>query len=286
MCGIAGEVRNDGRLPDVAAVGRMVDSMGSRGPDGAGVWSAGPIALGHRRLAIIDLSGRGHQPMVDAELGLAVVFNGCIYNHRELRRELEAAGHRFVSTSDTEVLLKGWREWGEGLVDRLAGMFAFAVAERDTGRVVLARDRLGVKPLYLAEVDGALRFGSTVPAVVAGGEVDTAVDPVALHHYLTFHAVVPAPRTLLAGVTKLPPATILVVEPDGHRREREYWNPWVDGPPAAAPSGDDPISWQEAVEAALRKAVRRRLVADVPVGVLLSGGLDSSLIVALLAEEG
>jgi asparagine synthase (glutamine-hydrolysing) len=286
MCGIAGEVRHDGRLPDVAAVGRMVDSMGSRGPDGAGVWSAGPIALGHRRLAIIDLSGRGHQPMVDTELGLAVVFNGCIYNHRELRRELEAAGHRFVSTSDTEVLLKGWREWGEGLVDRLAGMFAFAVAERDTGRVVLARDRLGVKPLYLAEVDGGLRFGSTVPAVVASGGVDTAVDPVALHHYLTFHAVVPAPRTLLAGVTKLPPATILVVEPDGRRREREYWNPWLDGPPAAAPSGDDPIAWQHAVEAALRKAVRRRLVADVPVGVLLSGGLDSSLIVALLAEEG
>ncbi|HEV7862187.1 MAG TPA: asparagine synthase-related protein, partial [Acidimicrobiia bacterium] len=284
MCGIAGEVRNDGRLPDVGAVGRMVESMGSRGPDGAGVWSAGPIALGHRRLAIIDLSGRGHQPMVDAELGLAVVFNGCIYNHRELRRELEGAGHRFASTSDTEVLLKGWREWGEGLVDRLAGMFAFALAERDTGRVVLARDRLGIKPLYLADVDGALRFGSTVPAVVAGGGVDTSVDPVALHHYLTFHAVVPAPRTLLSGVTKLAPATILVVEPDGRRREREYWNPWIAGPPAAAPSGGDsadPRAWQDAVETALRVAVRRRLVADVPVGVLLSGGLDSSLIVAL-----
>jgi asparagine synthase (glutamine-hydrolysing) len=289
MCGIAGEVRSDGRLPDVAAVGRMIDTMGSRGPDGAGVWSAGPVALGHRRLAIIDLSGRGHQPMVDTDLGLAVAFNGCIYNHQDLRNELEAAGHRFVSTSDTEVLLKGWREWGEGLVDRLAGMFAFALAERDTGRLVLARDRLGVKPLYLAEVDGALRFGSTVPAVVAGGGVDTAVDPVALHHYLTFHAVVPAPRTLLTGVTKLPPATILVVEPDGRRRERESWNPWTDGPPAAAPSGGaatDPMAWQEAVEAALRLAVRRRLVADVPVGVLLSGGLDSSLIVALLAEEG
>jgi asparagine synthase (glutamine-hydrolysing) len=293
MCGIAGEVRHDGRLPDIAAVGRMVGSrsMATRGPDGAGVWSAGPVALGHRRLAIIDLSGRGHQPMVDAELGLAVVFNGCIYNHRELRRELEAAGHRFVSTSDTEVLLKGWREWGEGLVDRLAGMFAFAVAERDTGRLVLARDRLGIKPLYLADVDGALRFGSTVPAVVAGGGVDTTIDAEALHHYLTFHAVVPAPRTLLSGVSKLPPASILVVEPDGQRREREYWNPWVDGPPASAPdAGDrsarDPAAWREAVEAALRTAVRRRLVADVPVGVLLSGGLDSSLIVALLAEEG
>src|SRR6267378_6216262 len=156
MCGIAGEVRNDGRLPDVAAVGRMVDSMDSRGPDGAGVWSAGGVALGHRRLAIIDLSGRGHQPMVDSELGLSVVFNGCIYNHRELRRELEGAGYRFFSTSDTEVLLKGWHRWGEELVDRLVGMFAFALAERDSGRVVLARDRLGVKPLFLSDGDGAL----------------------------------------------------------------------------------------------------------------------------------
>ena len=283
MCGIAGEVRNDGRLPDVAAVGRMVETMGSRGPDGAGVWSAGPIALGHRRLAIIDLSGRGHQPMVDSDLGLTVVFNGCIYNHRELRRELESAGHRFVSTSDTEVLLKGWREWGEGLVDRLAGMFAFAVAERDTGRLVLVRDRLGVKPLYLAEVGGALRFASTLPALVAGGGVDTDIDPVGLHHYLTFHAVVPAPRTLLQGVRKLAPATLLVVEPDGRRRERRYWDPWT------APRHHeeaDPRAWQNAVEAALRVAVRRRMVADVPVGVLLSGGLDSSLIVALLADEG
>ncbi|HWD73035.1 MAG TPA: N-acetylglutaminylglutamine amidotransferase, partial [Actinomycetota bacterium] len=288
MCGIAGEVRVDGRLPDVGAVACMADVMAPRGPDGAGVWSAGGVALGHRRLAIIDLSGRGHQPMVDPELGLAVVFNGCIYNHRELRRELERAGYRFFSTSDTEVLLKGWHRWGESLVDRLAGMFAFALSERDSGRTVLARDRLGIKPLYLADVDGGLRFASTIPALVAGGGIDTAVDPVGLHHYLTFHAVVPAPRTVLAGVRKLPPATLLVVEPDGQRREREYWNPWTAPAPGAAPASPDATAddWREAVEAALRLAVRRRLVADVPVGVLLSGGLDSSLIVALLAEEG
>jgi asparagine synthase (glutamine-hydrolysing) len=288
MCGIAGEVRKDRRLPDIGAVARMGDAMAARGPDGAGVWSAGGVALGHRRLAIIDLSSRGHQPMVDSELGLSVVFNGCIYNHRELRRKLEAAGYRFFSTSDTEVLLKGWHRWGEGLVDRLVGMFAFALAERDSGRVVLARDRLGVKPLYLADVDGALRFASSLPALVAAGGVDTTVDPVALHHYLTFHAVVPSPRTLLAGVRKLPPATLLVVEPDGRRHEREYWNPWTAPPPAGAPASDTATAgdWREAIEAALRLAVRRRLVADVPVGVLLSGGLDSSLIVALLAEEG
>src|SRR5256714_5592322 len=256
MCGIAGEVRVDGRLPDIGAVDRMAGAMAPRGPDGAGVWSAGGVALGHRRLAIIDLSGRGHQPMVDPELGLAVVFNGCIYNHRELRRELEGAGYRFFSTSDTEVLLKGWDHWGEGLVDRLAGMFAFALAERDSGRVVLVRDRLGVKPLYLADGDGALRFASSVPALVAAGGIDASIDPVALHHYLTFHAVVPAPRTLLAGVRKLPPATLLVVEPDGRRHEREYRNPWTAPPPAGAPASPAATAgdWREATEAAFPPA--------------------------------
>src|SRR5205085_296545 len=241
-----------------------------------------------RRLAIIDLSRRGDQPMVDPELGLTVVFNGCIYNHRQLRAELESAGYRFFSNSDTEVLLKGYHRWRERFVDRLAGMFAFCVVERDSGRVVLGRDRLGIKPLYLAEMAGALRFASSLPALVAAGGVDTTVDPVALHHYLTFHAVVPAPRTLLAGVRKLPPATLLVVEPDGRRHEREYWNPWTAPAPGCAPASPDATAadWREAIEAALRLAVRRRLVADVPVGVLLSGGLDSSLIVALLAEEG
>jgi asparagine synthase (glutamine-hydrolysing) len=286
MCGIAGEVRTDGGLPDVAAVDRMTRRLASRGPDGTGITVTGRVALGHRRLAIIDLSRRGDQPMADPELGVVVVFNGCIYNHRELRAELEAAGYRFFSTSDTEVLLKGWHRWGEGLLDRLVGMFAFALAERDSGRVVLARDRLGVKPLYLAEVDGGLRFASTLPALVAGGGLDTDVDPAALHHYLTFHAVVPAPRTILAGVGKLAPATYLVLEPDGRRRQVEYWHPWGGPPPPGAPTGTDPAEWAEAVGAALRRAVQRRLVADVPVGVLLSGGLDSSLIVALLAEEG
>src|SRR5207253_3725678 len=178
--------------------------------------------------------------------------------------------------------------WGEGLLDRLAGMFAFALSERDSGRVVLARDRLGIKPLYLADVDGGLRFASSIPALVAAGGIDTAVDPVGLHHYLTFHAVVPAPRTVLAGVRKLPPATLLVVEPDGRRREREYWNPWTAPAPGAAPASPDatPADWRGATEAALRLAVRRRLVAGVPVGGLLSGGLDSSPLGCLPGRGG
>jgi asparagine synthase (glutamine-hydrolysing) len=282
MCGIAGELRRDAP-PDRAALERMSDVLAPRGPDGRGVWTGGSAGLAHRRLSIIDLSERGAQPMVDDALGLTVVFNGIIYNHRELRRELSAAGHSFFSQADTEVLLKGWAEWGEGLLDRLAGMFAFCLVEHASGRAVLARDRLGKKPLYLQELDdGGLRLASSLPALVAAGGVDTRVDPVALHHYLSFHSIVPAPRTILRGVRKLPPATVLVVEPDGARRERRYWDP----PFERAHDDWSAADWEEAVLEALRVAVRRRMVSDVPVGILLSGGLDSSLIVALLAEEG
>ena len=224
MCGFAGELRN-GALADVEAVARMGATMKDRGPDGSGVWSSGPIALTLRRLKIIDLSERGSQPMVDPELGLTITFNGCIYNYPELRRELEKNGYRFFSTSDTEVLLKGYHCWGERFVDRLKGMFAFCIAERETGRVILGRDRLGIKPLYLSESAGALRFASTVPALLAGGGTDTSIDTAALHHYLMFHSVVPAPRTIFKGVSKLPPATLLVIESDGSRRELKYWSP-------------------------------------------------------------
>jgi asparagine synthase (glutamine-hydrolysing) len=284
MCGFAGELRRSGP-PDRAALERMQAVLEPRGPDGQGLWIEGPVGLAHRRLAVIDLSARGAQPMVDEGLGLAVVFNGCIYNHRELRAELERAGHAFASDADTEVLLKGWAEWGEGMLDRLAGMFAFALAERASGRVVLARDRLGVKPLYWCDgPGGSLRFASTLPALLAGGGVDTAVDPVALHHYLSLHSIVPAPRTILRGVRKLPPASLLVLEPDGRRRERRWWDPPFTRD--AARAGWTEADWEGALLDALRTAVDRRMVADVPVGVLLSGGLDSSLIVALLAESG
>ncbi len=283
MCGISGELRFDGRLARPEVVAAMSGRLASRGPDGAGVWSSGSAALGHRRLAIIDLSRKGDQPMVDPELGLTIVFNGCIYNHKELRRELEASGYRFFSTSDTEVVLKAFHCWGDKFLDHLAGMFAFCIVERDSGRAVLARDPLGIKPLYLAERPGCLRFASALPALTSSGDVDCSVDPVALHHYLTFHAVVPAPRTILNGVTKLPPATMLEVDPDGRRRETRYWQP---SHRAAALAFESPEEWFEAVGAALRLAVERRLVADVPVGVLLSGGLDSSLIVGLLREWG
>jgi asparagine synthase (glutamine-hydrolysing) len=283
MCGICGELRFDGRPPDLAAIGRMMGRLRRRGPDHAGSHADGPLALGHQRLAIIDLSHRASQPLVDAELGLALVFNGTIYNYPELRDELRAAGYHFFTDGDSEVIVKAYHAWGEACVERLHGMFAFAVWDATRQRLFLARDRLGIKPLYWTRDGDRLRFASNTQALLAAGGVDTAVDPVALHHQLTLHAVIPAPRTILAGVRKLPPATAMTVEADGTTRERAYWRLPATRPESALSEWE----WAEAVREALVAAVeKRRRIADVPVGVLLSGGLDSSLLVGLLAEAG
>ena len=258
--------------------------MFPRGPDGNGVFQSGPLAIGHQRLKILDLSEHAQQPMIDSELGLGIVFNGCIYNFRDLRVQLQGLGYRFFSEGDTEVILKAYAAWGIECVDRFHGMFAFAIWERDSGRLVLARDRLGIKPLYYTELANGLRFASTLPALLATEAIDTDIDPIALHHYMSFHAVVPAPHTILKGVRKLPPATIRVIDADGRSRDHCYWRLHYG---ARADERDLSYEdWQEITLNALRKAVERRLVSDVPVGVLLSGGLDSSLIVGLLAEQG
>jgi asparagine synthase (glutamine-hydrolysing) len=279
MCGLSGELRLDGETADVAAVVAMTRAMEPRGPDGTGLWSQGPVALGHRRLKIIDLSDRAAQPMTDSDLGLTAVFNGCLYNYQDLREDLRAEGYRFFSTSDTEVLLKAYHRWGRACVERFMGMFAFAIVERDSGDVVLGRDRLGIKPMYLTRDARRVRFASTLPALLAGGGISTDIDLAALHHYMTFHSVVPPPRTIFTSVQKLPPATVRTFRPDGTTDDLTYWRPSF----TRHLSRDD---WSDAVLAALRTAVDRRMVADVPVGVLLSGGLDSSFIVALLAEAG
>jgi asparagine synthase (glutamine-hydrolysing) len=288
MCGLAGELRLDHSRADVARVERMAATMADRGPDDAGSWSQGRVALAHRRLKIIDLSAASGQPISDPVAGLTGIFNGCIYNYQELRAELQEKGHRFFSQGDSEVVLKAYAEWGLDFVDHLIGMFAIALVERDRadspGRVILARDRLGIKPIYIAETADAVRFASTLPALLAGGGVDTSIDPVALTHYMTFHAVVPPPRTILNGVQKLPPATVRVYEPDGTKHEHVYWSPSFGRAPERA--GWSETDWQDALLESLRVSVRRRMVSDVPVGVLLSGGLDSSLVVALLAEQG
>jgi asparagine synthase (glutamine-hydrolysing) len=262
----------------------MMASMAPRGPDAHGIHGTGRVVFGHRRLKIIDLSEAGSQPMVDPSLGLAVVFNGCIYNYPALRDELSAKGYAFFSTSDTEVVLKAFHAWGPRCVERFLGMFAFAVWERESGRVVLARDRLGIKPLYYSEANRRFRFASTLPALLAAGDVDTAIDARALHHYMSWHAGVPSPLTILKGVRKLAPATILTLDADGTRKEETYWSLTVG--PRDGDRGMTETDWRDAVLESLGTAVERRRIADVPTGVLLSGGLDSSIIVALLAERG
>jgi asparagine synthase (glutamine-hydrolysing) len=284
MCGLAGEFRFDGRPADVGAVARMTGCLVHRGPDGDGLWARGPVALGHRRLSIVDLSTAGAQPMVHPRAGLTIAYNGMVYNYRQLRDELRGRGHEFFSTSDTEVILAAYAEWGTRFVEHLIGMFAIAIWEHASGRLVLARDRLGIKPLYVADVPGGVRFASSLPAILAGGEVDTSIDPVAFASYMTFHSIVPAPRTILSGVGKLPPATVRVVEPDGSSHDETYWEARFERDPDRADWSDQ--DWQQAFTEKLRTAVERRMVADVPVGVLLSGGIDSSLVVALLAEAG
>ncbi|MGE9296344.1 MAG: N-acetylglutaminylglutamine amidotransferase [Puniceicoccales bacterium] len=283
MCGISGEMRFDGKAPQSERLAKMMDCMVARGPDGDGMVVRGPVALGHRRLKIIDLSEAAQQPMVDAELGLAIVYNGAIYNYPELREELTAKGYRFFSHGDTEVLLKAYKEWGIGFVERLNGMFAFAIHERDTGRVILGRDRVGIKPLYFTKDEKRLRWCSSLPGLVAAGEIDKSLDPVSLNYYMTFHSVIPPERTILNGVKKLAPATVAVVEPNGSMTEHRYWNLEYGVPDDRKGWSKD--DWEVATLDVMRRAVKRRLVADVPVGVLLSGGLDSSLIVGLLAEH-
>jgi asparagine synthase (glutamine-hydrolysing) len=288
MCGIAGELRLDGSRPDAAVIERMSARLARRGPDGDGLWQEGPVAFGHRRLAVIDLSERSRQPMLDEGRGLALVFNGTIYNYPELRIVLRDLGHEFFSDGDTEVILRAYAEWGEACVERLHGVFAFAIWDRREAKLFLARDRLGIKPLYFAHVAGGFRFASTMQALLAAGGIDSAIDAMALHHQFTLHGVVPPPHTVLKGIRKLEQGTTLSLNVNGRQSGRRYWTLTAQRPSllsTTAPRSEP--EWTEAIHAALRTAVKKRIeIADVKVGVLLSGGLDSSLLVALLAEQG
>ncbi len=283
MCGICGELRFDGRPADMAAVARMTERLRPRGPDHGGSYSDGVLGFGHRRLAIIDLSERANQPLVDQELGLALVFNGTIYNYPELRAQLKGKGYHFFSNGDSEVILKAYREWGTEAPARFHGMFAFAIWDMREHTLFLARDRFGIKPLYWTRDAARFRFASNPQALLAGGGVDTTLDAEALHFQFTLHGVVPAPRTVLRGVRKLEPGHWLKIDAEGGEHKAAYWR--LD--PTRPEHARSEEEWVEATHELLRRAVRRRNeIADVPVGVLLSGGLDSSLLVALLAELG
>lgn len=283
MCGICGEFRFDGAAPELALTHRMMEKLERRGPDHGGSYSDGPLAFGHRRLAIIDLSEHANQPLVDQQLGLALVFNGTIYNFPELRSQLQDRGYHFFSSGDSEVILKAYAEWGEACVERLHGMFAFAIWDMRKQQLFLGRDRMGIKPLYYSFNQQRLRFASNVQALLATGDIDTSIDPVGLHHQLTLHAVIPAPHTILNGVKKVRPAHCMCFKTDGSVREHQYWQLDATRPKEKMDEQD----WVDAIHESLKSAVeKRKTIADVPVGVLLSGGLDSCLLVGLLSEAG
>ncbi|MBT8767494.1 N-acetylglutaminylglutamine amidotransferase [Metapseudomonas boanensis] len=284
MCGISGELRFDKQPADLAALDRITHHLAPRGPDAWGLHSQGPIALGHRRLKIMDLAAASGQPMLDLEYGLAMVFNGAIYNYPELRKELLALGYRFHSDGDTEVLLKAWHAWGKDMLPKLNGMFALAIWERDSQRLFLARDRLGIKPLYLSRTRQRLRFASSLPALLQGGDIDTSLNAQALNYYLNFHSVVPAPHTLVKGVEKLPAASWLQIDADGNSSQGTWWQ--LDYGPSDSEHDLGLEDWRDLLLASLRDAVAVRQRAAREVGVLLSGGVDSSLLVGLLAEAG
>ena len=286
MCGIAGWAAPSTSAPDERALQPMLQALYHRGPDGAGSCSfsaeggAWRVALGHRRLAIIDPNG-SRQPMRDDAAGLALTFNGEIYNFRELRAELEAHGHRFERDSDTEVLLRSYQQWGTQCVHHLRGQFAFAVWDAAAERLFLARDRFGEKPLYLHEANGALYFASEIKALLALPQISHDVDLSAVWDYLSYRYV-PGPRTLLSAIRKLPPATAAIWH-RGQMQEMRYWTPPDKFP---RPKGVQ-IANKDVPRAFLGKlseAVELQMVSDVPFGAYLSGGLDSSVIVALMTR--
>ncbi|MCF8069854.1 MAG: N-acetylglutaminylglutamine amidotransferase [Desulfobacterales bacterium] len=284
MCGICGTLSLNVNKTHVSGVERMMEKLSSRGPDAMGLFRQDNIALGHRRLKIIDLSERAQQPMVDNNLGLTIVYNGAIYNYKKLRSQLRDKGYQFFSTGDTEVILKAYHAWGKDCLNHLNGMFAFAIWHRDSKELFLARDRLGIKPVYYAVNSDSFSFASSLPALLTQKDIDTDIDPSALNYYMNFHSVVPAPFTILKGINKLPPATSLLIKSDGTISVEKYWDlEFKSKKEELKYSFED---WKALLLNKLRTAVKRRLTADVPVGVLLSGGLDSSLVVGLLAETG
>jgi asparagine synthase (glutamine-hydrolysing) len=279
VCGIAGELRHDGAPVDRDALGRAARSIAHRGPDDEGLYLDGPVGLAHRRLSIIDLSASGHQPMSNEDGTVWLTYNGEIYNFRELRRLLEARGHRFASRTDSEVLVHGYEEWGERLLDRLNGIFAFAIWDARRHRLLLARDRFGTKPLYLRRQRGRLQFGSEIKAILALTGEPARLSMRSLVEYMTFQNTF-GEETLFQDVTILPPGTWMLVNQDGTSTRGVYYDPI----PCAEPTTDD-RHVSDALGAALQRAVDRQLMSDVPVGAYLSGGMDSASLVVLAGRR-
>ena len=284
MCGITGIVDMRGERPiDESLLRAMNGVIGHRGPDGDGFHFEPGVGFGHRRLSIIDLEG-GKQPLYNEDHTVVVTYNGEIFNFMEVERELLQRGHTFRTRSDTEVIVHAWEEWGVECLKRFNGMFAFAVWDRRAKTLFIARDRLGVKPLYYAELaDGRLIFGSELKALLLHPQLQRRIDPQAVEEYFAF-GYVPDPKTIYRDVKKLEPgAYICMKRGDSHVKPVRYWDVPLDGERAP---GQPAAAWEEELRARLKEAVRKRLVSDVPLGAFLSGGIDSSAVVAMMREIG
>ncbi|NCC25213.1 MAG: asparagine synthase (glutamine-hydrolyzing), partial [Deltaproteobacteria bacterium] len=276
MCGIVGLIDFRER-PDPSRVQRAVAALAHRGPDHQGLWSDGQACLGHARLSVIDLDPRSHQPMVDADTGLVLVYNGEIYNFRELRRDLETRGVRFRTEGDSEVLLSAYKVWGLDCLLRLRGMFAFAVWDPGSRTLVLARDRVGKKPLVFSRTSERLVFASEIRALIALGGVDRSLDFEALDLFLC-QSYIPAPWTIYRGVRKLEPGCWALMR-SGCWETGRYWDPDF-----RIKQNPDEAQVEDQARSELERAVQERMISDVPLGVMLSGGLDSALVAALMAR--
>jgi asparagine synthase (glutamine-hydrolysing) len=284
MCGICGIAVTGGASPSAELLDRMCGTMEHRGPDDQGLEVADGVGLAMRRLSIIDLDG-GHQPIHNEDASCRIVFNGELYNYRELGALLRERGHRFTTRSDTEVVLHSYDEWGDDFVSHLNGMFGLAIWDRRRRELVLARDRVGIKPLHYAQLPGRLIFGSEIKALLADPELSREVDPAALADYLVLEYV-PTPRSMLSQVRKLPPGHVLRWrQADGGLTLRQYWDVDLSASENGRAEALDADACAEQVRDALEQAVRRELVADVPIGVFLSGGLDSSAVAAMAVRQ-
>ena len=282
MCGICGQLRFDNINVKSKDLTSMMSKIARRGPDAKGRFIQGRIGLGHQRLSVIDLSSNASQPMLDNNLNLVMVFNGVIYNYKKLTEELISYGYNFFSKSDSEVILKAYHHWGDECVKYLDGMFAFAIWDINKQSLFLARDRVGIKPLYYSINDKYISFASNTQALLTQ-DLDKDINPVALHQQLSLHGVVAAPNTIINGINKLTPATTVIIDKNAKFKEKTYWNPLA----YRAKYDITDVEYIQKTKELLNQAVAKRIdSADVDIGILLSGGIDSSLLVALLHQQG
>ena len=284
MCGICGVFNFSNQKIESQKIDNLLEPLIQRGPDSTGILLKDNIAFGHARLKVIDTSYRSNQPLIDMDLGLMITFNGCIYNYMKLKKKLLQFGYNFFSDGDTEVILKAWHKWGYKSLEMLDGDFAFAIWNFNKKELYLGRDRLGVKPLYFTQNDNEIIFSSNIQSLLKVPETSKIINKKSLQFFLTLHSIVPPPNTIIKDIQKLPPATIYTINEQGILKKKTYWETKYRNLKTKNNGKHDSASLEKKLEKLLLKATKKRMVSDIPVGVLLSGGLDSSLLVEFMSQ--